>query len=295
VDSPGLGSPIVYPDREMFAEPPLVLVAAEIRFSDAPRLRQQETLDAVSIAFDRRFPLSGPIGGVSLVSAGPGAAPQLAQRRGVVLRNADSTEALTATPTSLTYETTDYRGFAAVRDALADGCRTLTGLDVRPAIARIGLRYINEVRVPEAPADVSGWSHWIEPALLAPLSVTADRAVSRGIQGATLLDLGSGLLNARYAAFNDGATNVPGHLRRRPFNPGPFFGLDFDGFTEFGTNPAVLLDAGVVAEALPVLHGAAGSVFQRSITDEARALFRGGGLTSLPEAAGSGPATSPGI
>lgn len=274
---------------------PLALVAAEIRFSDAPRLRQQETLDAVSIAFDHRFPLSGPIGGMSLVSAGPGAAPQLAQRRGVVLRNADSTEALTATPTSLTYETTDYHGFAAVRDALAEGCRILTGLDVRPAIARIGLRYINEVRVPEAPAEIGGWSHWIAPALLAPLSVTADGAVSRGIQGATLFDLGSGLLNARFAAFHDGATNVPGHLRRQPFTPGPFFGLDFDGFTEFGADPAVLLDAGVVTETLPALHGAAASVFQRSITDAARALFGASDSAALPEPAGSGPATWSGI
>jgi uncharacterized protein (TIGR04255 family) len=271
---------MVYPDREVYGRPPLVLVAAEIRFSDAPRLRQQETLDAVSIAFDRRFPLSGPLGGVSLVSAGPGAAPQLTQRRGVVLRNTESTEALTATPTSLTYETTDYRGFAAARDVLADGCRTLTGLDVRPALTRIGLRYINEVRVPDPPADMRGWSRWIDPALLAPLTVGADRPVTRGIQGAATFDLERGLLNAQHAAFTDGATSIPAHLRRSQFTPGPFFGLDFDGFTEFGADPAVLLDAAVVVDVLPALHAAAGSAFQRSITDEARGLFRGSGLVS---------------
>lgn len=264
----------MYADRETYVQPPLVLVAAEIRFSDAPRVRQQETLDAISIAFDRRFPLSAPLGGVSLVSAGPGASPQLAQRRGVVLRNAEGTEALTATPTSLSYETTDYRGFAAVRDVLADGCRTLTGLDVRPALTRVGLRYINEVRVPEPPADVRGWSRWIQPTLLAPLSV-ADRPVTRGIQGAVTFDLDRGSLNARYAAFTDGATNVPAHLRRRPFSPGPFFGLDFDGFVEFGADPVVLLNADVVADLLPALHTAADAAFQRSITDDARAMFRG--------------------
>ena len=276
----------MYSDRETYAQPPLVLVAGEIRFSDAPRVRQQETLDAISIAFDRRFPVSAPLGGVNLVAAGPGAAPQLAQRRGVVLRNAEGTEALTATPTSLSYATTDYRGFAAVRDVLADGCRTLTGLDVRPALTRVGLRYINEVRVPEPPADVRGWSRWIEPALLGPLSL-ADRPVTRGIQGAATFDLDRGSLNARYAAFTDGATNVPAHLRRRPFTPGPFFGLDFDGFTEFGANPVVLLDADVVAELLPALHAAADSAFQRSITEDARALFRGTGTASALGTAGA--------
>lgn len=285
---------MTYPDREMYPHPPLVLVAAEVRFTDAPRLRQQETLDAVAIALDRLFPLSAPLGGVSLVSAGPGAKPQLAQRRGVVLRNTEGTEALTVSPSSMSYETTEYRGSAAISDVLAEGCRALTGLEVRPALTRVGVRYINEVRVPEPPADVRGWSRWIEPALLAPLSV-ADRPVTRGVQGATTFDLERGLLSARYAAFLDGATNVPAHLRRRPFTPGPFFGLDFDGFVEFGGDPAVLLDAGVIAELLPGLHSAAGSIFQRSITDEARALFRGSGLASVSGSAEMGPAGRHGL
>ena len=49
----------MYSDHETFANPPLVLVTAEIRFSDAPRLRQQETLDAVAIAFDNQVDKQG--------------------------------------------------------------------------------------------------------------------------------------------------------------------------------------------------------------------------------------------
>lgn len=275
----------MYPQHENFANPPLVLVTAEVRFTDAPRLRQQETLDAVSIAFDRRFPLSGPLGGVSLVNAGQGSAPQLAQRRGVMLRNPAGTEALTATPTSLSYETTDYQGFDTVSGVLVEACRTLTGLDVRPMLTRVGLRYINEIRVPDPPSDVRGWSRWVEPALLAPLSLGGERPAGRGIQGATTFDLERGSLNARYASFAGGATNVPAHLRRRLFSPDPFFGLDFDGFAEFGTNPAVQLDASVVGEVMPSLHAAVAAAFQRSITDDARAVFRASAL-----AASFGPA-----
>lgn len=267
---------MTYPNRETYAHAPVVLVACEVRFTDAPRMRQQETLDAVAIALDRRFPLSGPLGGVSLVSAGPGAAPQLAQRQGRVLRNPESTEALTLTPASVSYETTDYRGFDAVRDAITEACSTLTDRDVRPAITRIGLRYIDEIRPAAPPADLRGWSTWVDPALLRPLSVGADRPVTRGLQGAAAFDLERGWLNFRYAAFTEGSTNIPAHLLRRPFTPGPFFALDFDGYEEFSTEPAVLLDAAMVSGVLPGLHAATGAAFQRSITSDARALFRGG-------------------
>lgn len=280
----------MYPNREVFAQPPVVLVTAEVRFTDAPRLRQQATLDAVSIALDRRFPLSTPLGGVGVVSGGPGAAPQLAQRQGVVLRDAAGTGAVTVTPSALSYQTTDYRGFDAVRDVLTEACRTLTQLDVRPAVTRIGLRYVDEIRVPEAPGDPSGWSRWIEPALLAPLVVGGASPVSDGVQGAAAFVLERGRLDFRYSTFTAGATGLPAHLRRRPFTPGPFFALDFDGYEEFGADPVVLLDAGVVADVLPVLHHATGSAFQRSITDEARARFRG-----RPPASSSGLAGRHGI
>lgn len=277
-----MSPPVTYPSREVYAQPPVVLVACEVRFTDSPRLRQQETLDAVAIAVDRRFPLSAPLGGVSLVSAGPGAAPQLAQRQGVVLRNPESTEALTLTPASVSYETTDYRGFDAVREVMTGACRTLTDHDVRPAITRVGLRYIDEIRPADPPVDLRGWSTWVDPALLRPLSVGADRPATRGIQGAAVFDLDRGWLNFRYAAFTQGATTIPGHLRRRPFTPGPFFALDFDGFAEFGADPAVLLDPAVVADLLTHFHTATGTAFQRSITNDARALFRGNTPTPGP-------------
>lgn len=276
----------MYANREVFAQPPVVLVTAEVRFTDAPRLRQQQTLDAVAIAVDRRFPLSTPVGGVGVVSAGPGAAPQLAQRHGVVLRDAEGTGALTVTPSWLSYQTTDYRGFDAVQDVLIDACQTLTQLDVRPAVTRIGLRYVDEVRFPDAPSDPRGWSRWIEPALLAPLMVGAGSPVSHGVQGGASFGLERGRLDFRYSTLAAGATGVPAYLRRRPFTPGPFFALDFDGFEEFGADPMVFLDAAVIADVLPALHDATGSAFQRSITDEARALFRAAPSAPSAEPAG---------
>ena len=51
----------MYPNREVFEASPLALVAAEIRFTDAARLRQQEVKDAVTIALEDRFPFAEPL------------------------------------------------------------------------------------------------------------------------------------------------------------------------------------------------------------------------------------------
>lgn len=261
--------------REVFSNPPVVLVAAEVRYTDAPRLRRQETLDAVAIALESRFPFTEALTGANLAEQGPGLPPRLEPRHGVICRDADSTESLTVTPASLIYETTRYGGFESVQAAIGQGCRALVGSDVRPGVKRVGLRYINEVRVPDPVADVRAWSTWIDSSLLGPLAVAPDHVPSRGIQGAVAFDLGGqGGLNFQYAAFGQGASTVPGHLRREPFQPGPFFGLDLDGFYEAREETTAHLDPAVVADILGALHGPIGAAFRRSLTGDARALFR---------------------
>jgi uncharacterized protein (TIGR04255 family) len=267
----------MYPNAEVFGNAPVVAVVAEVRFTDAPRLRQQESLDAVAIAVERRFPLAEPLTGVNLANTGPGVPPRVEPRQGVLLRNIDSTESLTLTATTLTYETTNYAGLEAVETAMTAACRALADAQVASALQRVGLRYIDEIRVPEPPADAREWSTWIDGSLLGPLAVTPDHVPSRGIQGLAAFDLGGRAgLNVQWAAFANGSATLPQHLRRHPFQPGPFFALDFDGFYEFGADEVVRVDADVVADILVRLHAPIGSAFQRAITDDARTLFRGG-------------------
>jgi uncharacterized protein (TIGR04255 family) len=255
----------------------VVAVVAEVRFTDAPRLRQQETLDAVAIAVERRFPLAEPLTGVNLANAGPGVPPRVEPRQGVLLRNVDSTESLTLTASTVTYETTNYAGLDAIETAMTAACDALADAQVSSALQRVGLRYIDEIRVPAPPADARGWSTWIDGSLLGPLAVTPDHVPSRGIQGVAAFDLGGRAgLNVQYAAFADGSATLPQHLRRRPFQPGPFFGLDLDGFYEFGADEFARLDADIVTDILARLHAPIGAAFQRAITDDARTLFRGG-------------------
>jgi uncharacterized protein (TIGR04255 family) len=264
----------MYPNREVFPEAPLALVVAEMRFTDAARLRQQQTKDELAIALEERFPFAEPLQQTDF-NLTPTAPPQVQQRIGVVLKNATSTEMLTIMSESVTYETTGYTNFDDLREAVAAACDALVAAKVRPALRRVGLRYIDEVRVPEAIIDVRQWGKWIDHRLIDPLEVGPDDVPATTMQSASTYDLGDGKgLNFRYAALNQGTIVVPQFLKRPAVESGPFFVLDFDGFHDFTSGPAVPLTCTAVRESLSAVHIPCGTAFQRSITDEARALFR---------------------
>jgi uncharacterized protein (TIGR04255 family) len=268
----------VYPSREIFPNAPLALVAAEIRFTDAARLRQQRTKDEVTIALEERFPFAEPLQRAEVkLNLGPGGTqPQIQERLGVVLKNANSTETLTIMSQSLTYETIAYSSFEELLEAVAAACAALDAAKVRPAVQRIGLRYIDEVRVPEPVTDVRQWGRWVNDRLVGHLDVGPEGVPATGTQSVSTYDLGDGRgLNFRFAALNQGPIVVPQFLKRRAIASGPFFVLDFDGFRDFTGRDAAPLSAEIVRDSLSVVHVPCGTAFQRSITEEARAIFRG--------------------
>ncbi|MGH3428083.1 MAG: TIGR04255 family protein [Candidatus Dormibacteraceae bacterium] len=265
----------MYSNREIFKEAPLALVTAEIRFTDAARLRQQQTNDEVAIALEERFPFAEALQqtDVNLTSTG---SPQLQQRLGVVLKSAKSTETLTVMSESLTYETTAYTDFGDLLEAVTTACDALVAAKVRPAMRRVGLRYIDEVRVPETIIDVRQWGKWIDSRLVGQLEVGPHGVPATMTQSIATYDLGEGKgLNFRYAALNQGPVVVPQFLKRPAIESGPFFVLDFDGFHDFTDGQAIPLTSEVVRESLSAVHIPCGTTFQQSITDKARKLFRG--------------------
>jgi uncharacterized protein (TIGR04255 family) len=264
----------MYPNREAFTKPPLALVAAEVRFTDAARLRQQMTRDEVTIALEDMFPFAVPFHQAD-VSVTPVVPPQIQQRRGVVLKNAANTQTLTIMSDSVTYETTAHSSFDDLRAAIIAACDALITAKVHPALRRVGLRYINEVRVPDIVDNVRQWAKWIDRRLIEHLDVGPEGVVATMTRAVTTYDLREGRgLTVRYAALNQGPIVVPPHLARPVFEPGPFFVLDFDGFHDLAGEPATPLTAEVVGQDLDAVHVPCGTAFQRSITDDARALFR---------------------
>lgn len=269
----------MYPNREVFPNAPLALVITEIRFTDSPRLRQQETLDAVAIALEERFPLSTPQTNVTfnVGDVGPGVLPQVAQERRVVLTNLAKTESVTITPSSFICETTAYREFDDFRASVTAVCEALIAANVRPALVRVGLRYIDEVRAPEPITDVRAWGKWIDESVISPLTIGPHNFAVRNMQGLVAFDLGDGRgLNFQYSALDQPPVVQPKLLKRQQqFDSGPFFVLDFDGFRDFTEEDVVRLDANEVTNVLNAVHDPVGAAFQRAITEDARNLFRG--------------------
>jgi uncharacterized protein (TIGR04255 family) len=267
----------MYPNREVFPNAPLALVTAEVRFTDSPRLRQQETLDAVAIALEERFPLNTPNVLVNFGDIDPGGVPQVEQQRRVVLANTTRTESVALAPFSFIYETTAYREFDDFRTGVTAVCEALIGANVRPALARVGLRYVDEVRVPEPITDARAWARWIDNSVVGPLTIGPDDVAVRSAQGLVTFDLGDSKgLNFQYAALNQPPVVQPQFLNRQQFEPGPFFVLDLDGFRDFSGQDVVRLDTDEVTDILTAVHDPAGALFQCAITDDARNLFRGG-------------------
>jgi uncharacterized protein (TIGR04255 family) len=163
----------------------------------------------------------------------------------------------------------------------------MVSLNIRPALRRIGLRYINEIRVPEPLTDVRDWAAWIDAAVLGAMSVAPVEVPVRAAQGAVAFDLSNGGgLNVGYAAIPQGTVVTPQFLVRPEFPPGPAFVIDIDGYFEFSEGVTMQLNNEVVGDILSSVHGPVGGAFQRTITDNARSLFRGGAARVADVSAG---------
>jgi len=265
-----------YAHREVFPSSPLALVAAEVRLSDSARLRQPEVIDAISIALEPMLPVQDQFQQADF-EVRPGAAPQIRQTPGRTFKNTSSTTVATLTSDRLSLETTAYSHFSEFREQLLTCCRALVEAGVTPAIRRIGLRYIDEIRLPEAGiANVRDWARWIDPSLLGQLALGPSDAEVLQAEGAVVYRLGQDRgLNFRFAALPQGAVVSPAALVRAPFDQNlPFFVLDLDGYKDFSGPDATLFSVDAVASTLDAVHGPSGATFQASITDDARTMFR---------------------
>lgn len=267
----------MYPKREVFPSSPLALVAAEIRFSDAPRLRQPETLDSIAVAVESLLPVHERVQGTVNIQVVNGQ-PQIQVATGRLMKNADSTSAMSVFPDRLSFETISYTEYATFKENVVACVQALVSAGVTPAIQRVGLRYLDEIRVPDPKvADARLWSDWVDASLVDHLHLGPDGTPVARADGTISYNLGDSRgLNFRFAALPHGAVVVPVNLARRPFAENvPFFVLDFDGYQDFTEPKATLLSTAAVVMTLDAVHGPAGETFQKAITDQARTLFRG--------------------
>jgi uncharacterized protein (TIGR04255 family) len=181
----------------------------------------------------------------------------------------DRTSAVVLTTNSITIETTRYRGWPDFRSVIERALRATADLVEPDGVARVGMRYVDEIRVPDLGERSRSWGQWLSPDVLAPASTEMERAgfPPATWTGAAQYALGGGRqLVIRYGPQSGYAVDPGGPLRRPdPPPPGPFFLLDFDSFSEPSTIP--LFDVEELLQTCDELRLPTRALFDQIVTE----------------------------
>lgn len=206
--------------------------------------------------------------------ANPGSQPVQSQIMNTYPRwsSRDKRTALTIRQDALVIETTLYEGYEQIRTLLELALNVRIAVAIPAGVERIGLRYIDEIRVPSGPGgNQPSWQDWIMPELLGPTHIAKDLGlVPTGNEGLAIFSgKDSKTLVLRYGAQDDYAVRSTPDLRRPLPPPGPLFRLDIDSFWQPVDEVPEFDEEGILAYA-DQLHEPVRGVFESVISERLR-------------------------
>lgn len=260
-------------EPEIYPNPPLVLVAFEIRHPVAEEM-SANVLAEVRRVLAAEVPLRRDATLINMeVQAGAGGQPHIETETAPKFFSRDSTTAVTYRQTAIIVETTKYQCYERVRELVSLVMQARQVVSPINGVDRIGLRYVNEVRAPGIDADGSlmTWGAWLDSSLFGPLQVADDLKLQPGqLQGFARFEVTQDQsLALRFGPLDGYAVNPDGDLKRTTTPPGPFFLIDIDSFwTSSGETPQPNLAH--ILECCDTLHVPVSELFERLITDRLR-------------------------
>ena len=225
---------------EVFPNAPLALVAAEIRYPPV-------TEGALSMAIHRRIRDALGSGWVihndttQTFEVGVDAAgPRASSRSETVGRitSRQRTRIVTARPNNFTVEVVDYKHFTDFRGLLERASVAVESVLKPDGISRIGLRYIDEIAVPESPPQ---WNNWLGASLMAP-SLSPQLTPAEWTGAVRYQVTTDQSLVFRYGPSASPVVSSAGPLRRPRVPDGPIYMLDFDSSWQPGNIPEFKAD-----------------------------------------------------
>lgn len=263
-----------YPQREVFRNAPLEFVACEIRVPTAPKLVREDTFEALTESLSDVLPIPDQEQVQTLTVIGGQDSSVESERRYRFLNRERTASAVVARNT-ITVETTDYQEFSDFRSLVLTVVDAVAATTKLVGVERVGLRYIDEIRVPDSITESNGWRGWISDEVLGVLSIAEGYATNAFQTVLRLEGHDSTGVVLRYAAMVGDGVVGDGPLRRRaPAAAGPFFVIDTDSYRVTTGPDMENFEHDRIAGILDVIHEPVGTMFHRAITDRLREEFR---------------------
>jgi len=259
----GMGASEVYPNA------PVVLVALEVRHPTADPLSTSD-VRKIKKQLGLHFPLESQGQAANFqVTVGVAEAEVTVETFARFLNRA-KTAAISFRKEAIVVETSAYPGWDRFRGYVASALAARIGASPVVGVERVGLRYIDEVRVPSTDAGEVSWGDWIDGSLLGPpreiIDLPLDQWQGMGVYGT---QPGTGLI-ARYGPRVGFAVDPNSDLRRpSPRDGGPFFLIDIDSFWT-PTAEVPEFDIEVLMAQCDELHAPVRKLFEGVITHRLR-------------------------
>jgi uncharacterized protein (TIGR04255 family) len=253
------------PDREIYPSAPLRFVAFELRYPPVSALSQQPARERLYEALRTLFPITQAAPTIELPLAPLAPVNAVDQLR---LLDRARSRSVTVGPASLLVETSAYERYEVFTEWLSLALSALASLDAVAAVERIGLRYIDEIRI-DGVATPTDWQPFIDPALHGPLKLvepyiatTTQAAVEYTVSDRQRLVM-------RYGAGHGWVVNPDGVLRLNTRDDGPYFLIDLDSFW-LAPDELPELDANEAVKIAGDLHAPIRTAFEAAITNKLR-------------------------
>ena len=256
-------------DPEVYPNAPVVLVAIEVRHPAAPMMSTRGLARAKQLLAEV-CPLARPAT-VTTITATPPQPPEVTTVQVPRFMSRDRTLAVSLGTESVLVETTKHERYELLRGVLALALAARQGIEPVDGLDRLGIRYIDEIRVPDLDEGATDWGEWVDPSLVGPSALAEPLGLRvEQWQGAARFTTAAGnTLVLRYGPRQGFAVDPAGDLKRPTPPPGPFFLADIDSFWSVGdVVPPFEPDA--VLKRADELHGPVRSVFESLITERLR-------------------------
>jgi len=255
------------------------LVAAEVRYPFSPKLASEGLVESflerlggdVPIA----EPMSQPVLEVTVATHGQAMPTAVPQRSVVRFLSKARDMAVTVSGGSTIIETTRYKRFEEFRALLERVFEALAEYGPPIGVERLGLRYIDEIRLNGHQGRPADWRGYIQDSLLASADLVADAVGDAGLEPETwegivhFSGLAGRWLALRYGALQGQFVNPGGPLRFPTHSEsGPFFLMDLDSYRV--SDPLDDYSVEQLIRECDELHRPIRAVFEHAITDRLR-------------------------